>query len=477
MAASKIEVFQGTTPKPTRDYLQMLLGDLLKSGRYDRLVVPCAGRFSIPQIARGAGWDPAQIVASDISLFSTIIGFLASHQDLGELGISFSLDLAELESYRNQTPAQFVGAILYGMKWAQFSTASQVYYVASQRRELEYNRDAYIEAFTDRARAFSASLGQLEYRIADIWDEIEACRNASRTICYVNPPAYKAGYSKMFAPIEAHIKWRNPAIHEFDPDAGIPRIFTEAQQSASLVLWYRYKTVTADEKPYVVFGHQYRMDRVDFSLANRPEECERDISLRPLTKVTPGTWAQFSPQHEIHPNSVVQAHCVSRAISLYYRELWAHKLGIVRSEDYFVLTVDGRVFAATGFHVSGALGRKDRKLGRTVFEDFGFNAPSRYKRLNTLLMLCLTCQQFRSVMMAAERCKMLAYSGEFTFATTCIADVPEIKANRGILKIISRDRLANGKFRILYHTPFHPGSFSEMVKKWLAKDGKVLEAA
>ena len=49
MRQAKLQIFAGTTPKPTRDYLTALFSDLRK--RYGRLIVPCVGRFTIPQVA------------------------------------------------------------------------------------------------------------------------------------------------------------------------------------------------------------------------------------------------------------------------------------------------------------------------------------------------------------------------------------------------------------------------------------------
>jgi hypothetical protein len=110
-----------------------------------------------------------------------------------------------------------------------------------------------------------------------------------------------------------------------------------------------------------------------------------------------------------------------------------------------------------------------------VFECFGFTAPSRYQRLGSLFMHCLTCEQFRDDIIAAD--PILAFAGDFGFATTCIMDVPENKAHRGILKMVSRTRLDNGKYKIVAQTPFHPGRYSAMLTKWLTKDAHKLMVA
>jgi hypothetical protein len=50
---------------------------------------------------------------------------------------------------------------------------------------------------------------------------------------------------------------------------------------------------------------------------------------------TIGEWPIMTPEHEISPHSIVHCHDVPRQIALYYRELFAHKLGVTRAERYF----------------------------------------------------------------------------------------------------------------------------------------------
>ena len=86
LKATQPSLFLGATPAPARDYLQRVFA--AARGKYTRVVVPCAGRFSGPLMALRAGFKPEQIEASDISLFSGLIGALVAGTDCRELGAS-----------------------------------------------------------------------------------------------------------------------------------------------------------------------------------------------------------------------------------------------------------------------------------------------------------------------------------------------------------------------------------------------------
>jgi hypothetical protein len=157
---------------------------------------------------------------------------------------------------------------------------------------------------------------------------------------------------------------------------------------------------------------------------------------------------------------------------VYYRDLFAHKLGVSRSEDYYLAIADGYLWAVCAFHTANASRRGHTKDGGLfVYETFGFNVPSHYNRLNKLFMMCLTCRDFRDTLIREN--PSMAYVGDFDFQTTCLSDVPELKANRGVLKLVERSTMPNGKYKLNYRAKFADCSFSDQLAKWLKKDAHV----
>ena len=253
---AKIQIFQGTTPKPTRDYLQLLFEDLRR--RYQRLVVSCAGRFMVPQIARAAGWSASQIRASDVSLFSSVVGYVVSGRPLDELELRFSAPLEFLEEYRDTE--RFAAAVLYGMKWAQFR-AGQTYYMQQFREELEWDPAGYIGELHRKLVLLSASVGKIDFAVADPLQEAEAVRESHDTAIHLT-----LAQSPKFDPIDQHVYWKFPVFPLHDT-----RILDYAMTAGPLVIWARTsKDLASEEAGLVVFGHELKANQVEYVLASAP---------------------------------------------------------------------------------------------------------------------------------------------------------------------------------------------------------------
>jgi len=464
----RLEIFKGVTPKPTRDYLRRVFEHI--RGRYKRMIIPCAGRFTVAQLACAAGWKAADIETSDISLFSSVLGRHASgSDDLEDLQIQFSDTLAHLEAYRG-TP-KFAAAVLYGIKWAQLA-AGKTYYIAAMRDELASSPETYIDAFAERLIAMRSAIGGIQYRVADIFAQLDRFRDDGEAVVFADPPVYKGSYGKQFDATAEHIKWVGIELPEFDPDSGANKLSVYARTAKPLTMWYRLWEVDPEEQPFITFGHEIKAGHVKYTLVSRPAEVEITSVPRPVSKVSSGNWTILAPSHPLNASSTIRCHQSDRATALYYRELFAHKLGATRADRYFIFTVDGYLFGVVGTIVRDALRRRLTTKGPpAVGQLFAFTTPSRYGRLSKLLMRCVTCEQFREEMALVD--PPLAYVADLAMSTTCIASVPEVKSVRGIFKLVDRSRRSDGRYQITYRTNFHAGKYPDMLEKWLKTDGRV----
>ena len=466
MKKTRIQIFQGTTRKQTRDYLQAVFTKLRAS--YERVIVPCAGRFTIPSVARGSGFSTDEVIVSDISLFSTVIGRYINDHQISDLGIKYHKNLEYL--HENDGKELHHASALYAMKIGQFHQSDN-YYNQTFREELERVPEAYIKRFNEQLIEMRQTIGAIKYRIADLWTELEEYKQDQKAIIYMNPPAYKSGYAKMFD-YKGFITWDEPSIPEFDATTGMDDLFDYAIEAKSLVLWYRRKKVKDREKTYMTFGHQTRPDQIDFNLCNRPEEIPKSIQQMKVIDVKPLKTHVLPYNHNITTESEIKVACVTQDVALYYRDLFAHKLPIGYSETYFCLLLDGYVFGAVGMHLAAARRRNYRNGSFWLHETFGFTAPTKYYRLTRLLMMCITTTRFVDDIIKTN--PGLAYIKPVKLQTTCIADVPELKTNRGILKLVDRRKLPNGKYHINYNTDFRDETYKEALQKWLSKHGKVM---
>jgi hypothetical protein len=170
--------------------------------------------------------------------------------------------------------------------------------------------------------------------------------------------------------------------------------------------------------------------------------------------------------HEITPASKFHVHIVGLPTALYYRDLFVHRLGATTADRGFLLLVDGQVMTTFGIFIADFL------QFRTGFlpEMFGITRSSlRYKRLGKLFMLLLTSGEMKKRL--CDILKLWLHE-PLGIQTTSITVHEEGKTDRGALKMVSRETLDDGRFRIIYRGDFRDDSFADVVADWLKKHGE-----
>ena len=79
-------LFLGTLRPSTRAFLQQFFARARKRG-YTRFVEPASGALAMSELAVKAGFDPHRIEASDVTLFSTLMGYGIMGQRVDDLEI------------------------------------------------------------------------------------------------------------------------------------------------------------------------------------------------------------------------------------------------------------------------------------------------------------------------------------------------------------------------------------------------------
>ena len=79
-------LFLGTLVAQEQKFLKPLLENAKKSG-YSKVVEPCAGAFAMSHLAAQVGYSGSQIEASDVSMFTSIMGYAIMGKTLEELEI------------------------------------------------------------------------------------------------------------------------------------------------------------------------------------------------------------------------------------------------------------------------------------------------------------------------------------------------------------------------------------------------------
>jgi hypothetical protein len=444
-------LFLGVTPTGARNYVANKVASLEKP-----FFNACAGRFSVVEAAIKAGVPPQNIYASDIGLFSSIIGYLADpSKKLDDLGIRI-LD-PSLEPKGITDPFHFAAHVMLILKLNQMKqTNLRGLYL---REELLSSWEKSRVAMRQQLETLVQNIAGIQYEIADIWDVASRVSQEDVTF-YASVPHYALGYTKMFA--APNLKWNEPSIPEFDPKTFPVLLEKLGQANCHAFLCRRCEW----EEPIPlnwkkVYGKPDEK-RALWIIANRSVDCHAgnrtgfgDIRKLPIYD-----------DHEITPASKFHVIMVGLPTALYYRDLFVHRLGATTTDRGFLLLVDGQVMTAFGVFIQDFLQFRVQYLP----EMFGITRSSRrYHRLGKLFMLLLTSGEMKKRLCDILKLWLHEPRG---IQTTSITVHEEGKTDRGALKVVSRETLDDGRFRIIYRGDFRDDSFADVVAEWLKKHGE-----
>jgi hypothetical protein len=106
-----------------------------------------------------------------------------------------------------------------------------------------------------------------------------------------------------------------------------------------------------------------------------------------------------------------------------------------------------------------------------IRETFGITISSRrYKRLGKLFMILLTTREFYAWTRVHTRQGIRHAVG---IQTTSLTKHPEGKTDRGVLKVVKREQVHGGTWRLVYASPFRDVDYHDGLLEWLKKHGQL----
>lgn len=448
------DIFVGHTPGPYRAYL----GHVLKhaASRYRRLIVPCAGGFSAIQVACTVGWEPERCCASDVSLFSLTLASAINETSLPPITFSH-------ESLVGLDPADPLH-VLYAIKLSVTDRSAKHYYQQAGVRDLQLRREHYIAKIATDMETLRKRCGAFAYQQRDLLEHLSEAVQDGEAVVYCNPPGYRGGYDKMYD-FGDRIQWQPPDYAAFEPKTGYAKVREIMAGKPALGIRLMYREPAMDETPELIFTDAScaRKAGLEYLCSNRPEEITGWTARRVrrvFDKAAPLKAAILSERDEITSDSIVSFQKVPANTALYYRDLFAHRLGTTNAKLCYVMTVNGKITSTVGFRHFGTGFTRDR----LPLEVFGFSVGLyRYPRLNRLLMMCITCTEMQGTFPVgiARHARGIR--------TVCLCKHQDHKPNRSILKLVSRKQLPSGLWRLMFEQEFKPRTFQECLREWLKK--------
>lgn len=452
------KVFKGHTPVDQRKFIRLFLSR--EKAKYPKVNIPCVGAFTLVKSAIEAGYKPEQITCSDISLYSSLLGYYFMDKPISELNFSVVPEIAD--EYNALTEdVDRIAFLFYQMKRCQYKA---IYAEQMMREELEHEKDAVIATFKKELLEIKPTYRGITYYQGDLRAELTPRPD---TITIINPPVITRGYTKMFNFAE-FIKYDYP-VQEFVWSKEYIPLFEKTIQIDSPFVWYRFKNSDGIDSKHIIFAKEYPK-RWDYWLINKPEFYPYPKILKSMKHKPPAPLkdVQMYNEEEIRPDSKIRIFKIKEENALYYRGLFVHKLGTVKAEVYVAVTVDGKLMGTAGFMLNKAL----RLTVDYVFESYAFSTPSaRYPALGRLLMMFLTCRDTRRFL---QNCFPKNQFYQFnSFKTTCLSKYNRVKKNNGLMEIEECIREGNF-FKIHYATKFWDRSYADCIAIWLKEiaDGK-----
>lgn len=452
-------LFYGRLQPVQWPYLYRLLQGMARN--YERMIIPCAGTFTIGELALKAGFKPHAIQMSDISLYSAALGCVITGQHADSLNVQAN-DLKLPDVIDLTTPA----GILFAMKYAIFEKRRRAgkmnKYEEMFLADLRRRPKEHIIVLEEQLAAYKVNLDGIGYQSLDMFEHINDFIDDPQAAFAIWPSFHDGDYEKMFD-TGTLLTWDEPDFLYFSPKTDYERLREQLIQGEALAVWYMRDPDEADVARSV-FAADDGKGKVRALMANRPEEAKKlagGISIHEQRR-PPSVSADLPimpAEYAITNDSTLQVLQCSSVQATYYRDLFVHRMGSTLAERSYLILVDGMVMAVVGVNLMRFnIGDQDY-----MEETYGIARTSRWWRLGRLLNQTLVCREFMNI------CSDEKVNRKPTgIRGTVWSRYPESKADRGVFKIVERvydSRI--GMYKIRIHGKAREITLQQTLRAWL----------
>lgn len=454
--------FVGGTLTPVEQrFIAVLLKNAHKQG-YTRFVEPCAGAFAMSHIAAQCGYKPSEIEASDVSMFTSIMGYAITGQSLEELEI-------RADGFTNEELLDPAVA-LYAWKYLKATRNAGREYGYELMVDLEARREYYIDSLRAQLDRAKQLLHGMSYRPLDMWKHLEECYDDPHCLVVANPPTYAAGFEKWYD-TGGRMTWKEPEYGIFDPKTGLTELYDKMSDAKCLLMCYEENApgLTAGHPVFARYGVR---DGINVYLTtNRPDEAtmlaEGKMITRPNEgKLEPLDCSILPRDYEITRKSKIQITQIERTAAQYYRKLWTHNFVGSAAPINMAVLIDGKLAGVFGLDKSAlTMGAFGTQVSDAVFLMYGMTVPHKTYRLGRLLQM-LT--QNKALIMSI--CTDLEKEKAKTLKTVQMTKYPESKEMRGLMELTKKVPDKKMGWRLTYESPLYDRTNEETLDEWLRRE-------
>ena len=439
-----------------------------KKGTFDRYAIPSVGNYTAAQAVVQAGIDPDRIHCSDTNLYSAVLGYLFDPTTMiDDLGFH-ALDptLVTLLTRGPTTSASYgdevaaAARILYALKWCQLQGTTE--YVRQLLREVEDAAEHILNAYAATLSEMVSLFAGLHFELRGAHDHIPDETSNKAALIVFNTTHYARVH-----PATGAFTWDYPPGIDLKPNE--TKEVKIADASACILIYGAEGGGIDDLVDGEEFDAMYaelnvkKMTRTYF-MCNRPSAVA--LANRRKFRKVPAELPPIYDDHEITAETQIGFVLTDKDTALYFYDLFVKDLGMVDAEVFYLFCIDGQVAGALGLDSNHY---RFRRIP-LIYQTFGLSLTSeRYARIGRLIIAGLCSQQFIDQFVVEWCPKDLMLPPIAEIQTTCLTKFHEAKKNRGLMKLISREKLPNGRFQLVYRTKVHPTSYRDVVEKWIKK--------
>jgi hypothetical protein len=436
-----------------------------------RVQIPCAGAFRLGHQAALIA-KPENVFASDIGLYSCVLGTLAAGRSIGTIKLDptpwLVSDASTGKIVADTLSAGGAGAILWALRLEQLQGKSLFH--QARRREWIENRRRYIKELAAQVETLIKPIRGINFECADLRQVLREEPFGDATLV-LNPPAYEQGYAKMFR-AEGLLSWR--VADEYDLAKEWPALIRklEARPGPSLLLLsvpLREQFDKADYawQPRSVFAEEKkkRNSAVLHWLAfNAPR---KPIGLSVPKTPDPPRFALWSDTEPLSSKDTITVHPIAREKAQWLQDLWTHKLVSLRANNarfHFAFAVNGKVWGVAGFQLPGV--NFSVEFRKFLYEVYAVPAQTdKVPRLVRALMLCIVSGEFLQKFYAHS-----AQNRRFDFqnlSTTCFSKYRKVKHHRPPYELVESKKKDHLNYELRYECPLQKDwTFRDAIRFW-----------
>ena len=468
-------LFLNTYDALDRKYIQELVPKLKKEG-YEKYVELYAGAFVMPLIVASSGIKPENMYCYDISLFSNILGYVFSNQDVKGLEVKKNGVLIDLPSESN---VENGAILLYEQALARLKKAENIEYFKYLLEDMEERKETHIKNIYEKLKKMNDVLNGLHFETLYIWDAFEKEKNSPNTFIVSNPPTYKGAYEKFFD-TNGVITWKGDSIEYqiWDGSIHCKELLDKSMDCEALLLFLQQanKEKSAMESP--VSARYLSLTQNVYWNTNKPEVINKVNGKKQETatgaKRRKSKYPIMPVDYKITDKSKIEVFVEEQQIAEYYRNIWLHRITGKSVSAHFCVTIDGYLAGFIGIDLNAITRPYNDNAKPAIILSYAVSAPNTQYRMARLFVQLAKSK--RIICNALSGSKNNQYTVYATVAeqicTVEYSRFHEVKGLRGIMKLEKKDKLKENLFALKYYAELNDKTKEVILKEFLIGEEK-----